>query len=88
MYSVKISRKLFGQLNKLQINDRAHVIMGDETWVYFENLRSAMWIGANLQRSDSLSVQRMSCFGCVSLLWELSISSGCRHEKRLIDLSS
>jgi radical SAM superfamily enzyme with C-terminal helix-hairpin-helix motif len=40
---VKISRKLFGQFNKLQINDLARIITEDETWTYFGNPRSAMW---------------------------------------------
>jgi hypothetical protein len=39
---VKISKKLFEQLNKLLIDDLASDLTGDETWVYFENLRSAM----------------------------------------------
>jgi hypothetical protein len=39
---VKISRKLFRQLNKHQVNDLARVIAGDETWVDFENPRSAI----------------------------------------------
>jgi hypothetical protein len=45
---VKISRKLFEQLNKFQVNDLARVITGHETCLYFENLRSAMWAGADL----------------------------------------
>jgi hypothetical protein len=48
---IKISRKLFGQLNKLQGNNLAGVIAGDETSVYFENSRSAMWAGADVRRS-------------------------------------
>jgi hypothetical protein len=42
MEGVIISRKLFGQLNKLQVTDLARVITGDETWLYFENPRFAM----------------------------------------------
>jgi hypothetical protein len=44
-----ISRKLFGQLNKLQVNDFAPVIMRDETWVCFENPRSVMLVGADVR---------------------------------------
>jgi hypothetical protein len=39
---VKISGRLVGQLNKLHLNDLDRVIAGDETWVKFENSRSAM----------------------------------------------
>jgi hypothetical protein len=42
---VKILRKLFRQLKKLQVNDLARVITGDESEVYFENPRSVMWVG-------------------------------------------
>jgi hypothetical protein len=46
---IKISRKLFGQFNKLQVNDLAPVITGDERWVYFENSRPAIWVGADIR---------------------------------------
>jgi hypothetical protein len=46
----KISRKLFGQFNKLQVNSLARVITGDETSVYFENQRSVILVGADVRR--------------------------------------
>jgi radical SAM superfamily enzyme with C-terminal helix-hairpin-helix motif len=45
---VKISQKLFGQLNKLSVNDLARVIMGNEIWVDCENTRSPIWVGSGL----------------------------------------
>jgi hypothetical protein len=48
---VKISRKPFEQLNKLQVNARARVIAANETWIDFEDPRSAMWIGVDIRRS-------------------------------------
>jgi hypothetical protein len=50
--SVKISWKLFGRFNKLQVNDLGHVITGNETWVYFENPRSAMWAGVDARHPN------------------------------------
>jgi hypothetical protein len=38
---IEISRKHFAQLNQLQVNDLDCVIMVYETWIYFENPRSA-----------------------------------------------
>jgi hypothetical protein len=42
--------KLFGRLNKHQVNDLARVITGDETCAYFESPRSAMWVVADGKR--------------------------------------
>jgi hypothetical protein len=50
----KISRNLSGQFNKLQLTISPGVITGDEIWVYVENPRSAMWVGAGLRRSTQL----------------------------------
>jgi hypothetical protein len=45
-----ISQKLFGRINKLQVNGLARTITEDETWVYFENPRSAICVGADVRR--------------------------------------
>jgi hypothetical protein len=47
---VKISRKLFGQLNKSQVNGLVHVIAGDETWAYLVNPKSAIRVGTDVIR--------------------------------------
>jgi hypothetical protein len=66
---IKTSRKLFGQLNKPQVNDLARAVMGDETWVYFENLRSTIWVDTDVRRPIQLKWPidvNGSCFGCAS----------------------
>jgi uncharacterized protein YacL (UPF0231 family) len=40
----KISRKLSGHLTQFQVTDLARIITGNETGVYFENTRSAIWV--------------------------------------------
>jgi hypothetical protein len=44
-----MSQKLFGQVNRLQVNNLPRGITGDETWVSFENPRSAMLVGAEVK---------------------------------------
>jgi transposase len=47
---IKISRKLFKQLNRFRASDFARVLTGDETWIYLDNPRSAIWADAEMRR--------------------------------------
>jgi hypothetical protein len=51
---VKISRTLFRQLNKLQVNDPARVIPQDEPCALFEKSRFGVWVGADVRRPTRL----------------------------------
>jgi hypothetical protein len=88
---VKISRKLVGQLNKHRVNDLTHVIMRDKTWVYFENLRPEILIGADVRRQTRpkqlIVAKKVKFWVCFTPIGMVDMTM-CRQEKRSIGLFS